>query len=203
MTVLAPVTRHQGCDRSCRMSDSFVPSPHLVVACAWCREVLSPECTDTSEHTAPVEVTHTICPICRAVYFRQLLTEPTGLSEQRPAACGSDKSSARRRASRRRSTRRALAGASLVATLAGVLVSCAGKQEPQGTWTMPNPDGCYARVWDQRAFRGASEFINGPRQYSDLRDLPGRHDWDKRIRSLQLGSRASVVAWSEEQLRGT
>jgi hypothetical protein len=67
---------------------------------------------------------------------------------------------------------------------------------------MPNPDGCFVRVWDEPGFTGVSDFINGPVQYEHLRDLPNRRSWKARIRSLALGPRASAFAWSEEGFSG-
>lgn len=67
---------------------------------------------------------------------------------------------------------------------------------------MPSPDGCYLQVWDQPSFSGASEFINGPRRYEHLRDLPGRFNWKGRIRSLRLGPAANAIAWSNEGFEG-
>ena len=68
---------------------------------------------------------------------------------------------------------------------------------------MPSPDGCFVRVWDQPAFAGESEFINGPARYESLSDLPRRQSWKGRIRSLTLGPAASsAVAWSDEQFKG-
>jgi hypothetical protein len=67
---------------------------------------------------------------------------------------------------------------------------------------MPSPEGCYVQVWDQPKFTGQSDFINGPREYEHLRDLPGRRNWDERIRSVSLGPGAVAVAWSDERFQG-
>ena len=67
---------------------------------------------------------------------------------------------------------------------------------------MPSPDGCYVRVWDRPGFTGASDFINGPRRYDQLRDLPGDRAWKNRIKSLDLGPTAAAVVSSEEGFRG-
>jgi hypothetical protein len=68
---------------------------------------------------------------------------------------------------------------------------------------MPHPDGCFVQVWDQPRFAGASDFINGPRRYETLRQLPGRRDWAYRIRSLKLGGNAYLTVWSEDKFRGS
>jgi hypothetical protein len=99
------------------------------------------------------------------------------------------------------SSKRRQAGAWLL-VLAGFSISC-GASHPRGRgWTMPSPDGCYLQVWDQPDFTGAFEFINGPRRYEHLRDLPGRFSWKGRIRSLTLGPAASAIAWSNEGFEG-
>ena len=67
---------------------------------------------------------------------------------------------------------------------------------------MPSPDGCYLQVWDGPDFNGASEFINGPRGYEHLRDLPGRLSWKGRIRSVRVGPTARAIAWSDEGFEG-
>ena len=67
---------------------------------------------------------------------------------------------------------------------------------------MPSPDGCYVRVWDQPGFAGVSDFINGPRRYEHLRELPGDRPWRNRIKSLHLGPTAAAVVSTEEGFRG-
>ena len=86
--------------------------------------------------------------------------------------------------------------------LAGFSLSCGASHPQLRGRTMPSPDGCYLQVWDQPSFSGASEFINGPRRYEHLRDLPGRLSWKGRIRSLRLGPAANVIAWSNEKFEG-
>ena len=67
---------------------------------------------------------------------------------------------------------------------------------------MPNPDGGFIQVWDAPAFTGTHDYINGPRVYASLRDLPGRHAWSKRIRSVRVARGTSVVAYADERLHG-
>ena len=90
-----------------------------------------------------------------------------------------------------------------MALLALVASSCGANRQSYVGRTMPHPDGCFVQVWDQPRFTGASDFINGPRRYDTLRDLPGRHDWANRVRSLKPGSSASVTVWSEDKFRGS
>jgi hypothetical protein len=93
--------------------------------------------------------------------------------------------------------------ASFGLALIAVATACGGSRSPSAArTTMPSPDGCYVRVWDRSAFAGTTDFINGPRRYNHLRDLPGGRSWSKRIKSVQLGPSAVALAYSEEEFRG-
>lgn len=85
-----------------------------------------------------------------------------------------------------------------------VAAGCAGRPEPQAFagMTMPSPDGCFVHVWDATQFAGTSDFINGPRDYATLRDLPGGRLWRDRIRSATTGSVATVTLWMDENFQG-
>ena len=91
--------------------------------------------------------------------------------------------------------------ASLVVAVS-LAVGCGTGSSPRRSYTMPSPDGCYLQVWDSPGFNGASEFINGPRRYEHLRDLPGRLSWKGRIRSVRVGPTAHAIAWSNEGFKG-
>src|SRR5688500_6305537 len=69
--------------------------------------------------------------------------------------------------------------------------------------TMPSPDGCFVQVWEAPRFEGVADFINGPRGYSNLRDLPGGRVWHERIRSLKSGPVAAATAYADERFQGT
>ena len=84
----------------------------------------------------------------------------------------------------------------------GVVVGCGTGSSHGRSYTMPSPDGCYLEVCGPD-FNGASEFINGPRGYEHLRDLPGRLSWKGRIRSVRVGPTARAIAWSDEGFEGT
>lgn len=94
-----------------------------------------------------------------------------------------------------------LAAPALVGAIA-LVVSCTASTSRSTLRTMPSPDGCYMQVWDQPRFTGRSDFINGPRRYEHLRDLPGRHNWRKQIRSISLGPTAIALGWSAERFEG-
>jgi hypothetical protein len=68
--------------------------------------------------------------------------------------------------------------------------------------TAPNPNGCYIKVFDQPQMRGQADFINGPRRYVTLSQLPNGANWSKRIRSLQVGPGATATMWSDVNFEG-
>jgi hypothetical protein len=67
---------------------------------------------------------------------------------------------------------------------------------------MPNPDGCYMQVWEAAEYRGTSDYINGPREYSTLRQMPNNRSWQHRIYSVRLGPTASVTVFTDEGFQG-
>ena len=86
--------------------------------------------------------------------------------------------------------------------LATAAVGCGGKQPARRALTMPSPEGCFVQVWDHPDFTGASEFLNGPRRYDHLNDLPGGSSWKRRVRSIRPGPAAQAIAWSGERFAG-
>jgi hypothetical protein len=83
-----------------------------------------------------------------------------------------------------------------------VLAACAGRTPRQQGMAMPSPDGCFVEVWDAPRLEGAVDYINGPRQYATLRDLPAGRAWSGRIRSLKVGPGAQATAHTDEHFRG-
>ena len=71
-----------------------------------------------------------------------------------------------------------------------------------GSATMPDPGGCYVLVYERPQFLGAHEFLNGPRKYSRLSDLPFGANWRRRIRSAEVGPQASVTMWADAGFQG-
>jgi hypothetical protein len=67
---------------------------------------------------------------------------------------------------------------------------------------MPDPGGCFVLVYEQPAFTGAREFINGPRTYTALTNLPFGANWRRRIRSVDVGPGASATLWTNEGFQG-
>src|SRR5262245_15514913 len=90
-----------------------------------------------------------------------------------------------------------------IAIVALVLVAagCASAPPRIGT-NMPHPFGCYAKVYDTGRFKGTTDFINGPRRYRSLTDLPNKANWSKRIRSVQVGGAAVVTVWTDRDFKG-
>ena len=69
--------------------------------------------------------------------------------------------------------------------------------------TMPNPEGCFLQVWDGSQYGGVSDFINGPREYPNLREMPNNRTWRNRIASLRVGPQANATAFTDENFQGT
>jgi len=67
---------------------------------------------------------------------------------------------------------------------------------------MPSPEGCFVQVWDLPGFKGVTDYINGPRNYSNLRDLPGARIWADRIRSTKTAVVARAVVYARENFEG-
>lgn len=174
-------------------------SKQVTVACAWCGAVRELSIDEASRSGRKGELIDTICPDCEAD-FRSLSNAPKRMgTSARPAIHTETESENPSSEWLTRGGRRLrLAWLTVFATM---LVAC-GAGRSQRAWTMPSPDGCFVQVWDGPGFRGVSEFINGPRRYEHLRDLPGRLSWKGRIRSLRLGPNASAIAWSSERFEG-
>ena len=67
---------------------------------------------------------------------------------------------------------------------------------------MPSPDGCFIQVWDAPSHGGITDYINGPRAWTNLRDLPGGRVWRNRIRSMKTGVRTRVTVYADENFSG-
>ena len=93
---------------------------------------------------------------------------------------------------------RMLGGIALAAMFAG----CAARVPRQFGTAMPSPEGCFVQVWDAPQFGGIFDYINGPRQYANLRDMPGGRLWNNRIRSMKVGPAAKAVIYANERFGG-
>ena len=94
-------------------------------------------------------------------------------------------------------------GFKIVGTFAAAmsLLGCAGRMR-QGETTMPNPEGCFVQVWDGPHLTGITDYINGPKAYLTLRDLPGARVWRNRIRSMKTGVAARATVYGDENFQG-
>jgi hypothetical protein len=81
------------------------------------------------------------------------------------------------------------------------VTGCASRGPRQGETTMPSPAGCFVQVWDVARFGGVTDYINGPRVYANLRDLPGGRIWGNRIRSVKTGVAASATVYADEDFQ--
>jgi hypothetical protein len=98
-------------------------------------------------------------------------------------------------------TRQALVERRRYAALLTVLsLSACGGEPKQITIgpPAPNPNGCYAFVYDRPDFNGLSAVLNGPGRWFTLERVQvDQVDWRNRIRSLEVGGAATVTVYTE------
>jgi hypothetical protein len=82
------------------------------------------------------------------------------------------------------------------------VVGCGARAPRQGETTMPNPEGCFVQVWDGPRHTGITDYVNGPKPWMNLRDMPGARVWANRIRSMKTGLTARAVVYAEENFQG-
>jgi hypothetical protein len=68
----------------------------------------------------------------------------------------------------------------------------------------PNPNGCYVFIYDQENWRGQRVVLNGPGKWQSVERLRRNDDkdWRKNIRSIEVGSSATVTVYTELNYRG-
>jgi hypothetical protein len=68
----------------------------------------------------------------------------------------------------------------------------------------PNPNGCYAIVYEGPSYRGADDVFNGPARLPTLDQITliSGANWHRRIRSLRVGPAATVTAYIETAFMG-
>jgi hypothetical protein len=68
----------------------------------------------------------------------------------------------------------------------------------------PNPNGCYAIVYERPLFEGAADVVNGPALLATLTRLRTTNEatWQRRIRSLRVGAAATVRAYADTGFKG-
>lgn len=84
-----------------------------------------------------------------------------------------------------------------------VSTSCTSQSAPLGL-RAPDPNGCYVIVYDQPDFRGTRDVFNGPARWPRLEGLRSTNEesWRNRIRSLRVGSAATMTAYTDAGLKG-
>lgn len=68
----------------------------------------------------------------------------------------------------------------------------------------PNPNGCYAYVYEHAEFGGARYILNGPARFRTLKRTlsAGELGWDNRIRSIRVGETAALTVFTESSFGG-
>ena len=67
----------------------------------------------------------------------------------------------------------------------------------------PNPNGCYAFVYDRPDWQGARAVLNGPDKWSNLERVHlDNVDWRNRIRSIDVGPAATVTVYTDLRFMG-
>jgi hypothetical protein len=62
----------------------------------------------------------------------------------------------------------------------------------------PNPNGCFAFVYDRDDFKGVSAVLNGPGRWQNLERLQVDDvDWRNRIKSIDVGAAATLTVFIE------
>lgn len=69
----------------------------------------------------------------------------------------------------------------------------------------PNPNGCYAVVYDQDQFEGAADLFNGPARFASLKSLSQANyaNWHNRIHSIRVGPAATVTMYEGPSFTGS
>ena len=69
----------------------------------------------------------------------------------------------------------------------------------------PNPNGCYVRVHDRTDFEGIGDLFNGPGRWPRLERLVNTNEesWRNRIRSLHVGTAATLTVYAEQDFKGS
>jgi hypothetical protein len=91
----------------------------------------------------------------------------------------------------------------LVLLLLVALTGCA-RPVPTTRLRAPDPNGCYAIVYERPSFEGAGDVLNGPVRLPMLDQVPqtNEENWHRRIRSVRVGPAATVTAFAETAFNG-
>jgi hypothetical protein len=68
----------------------------------------------------------------------------------------------------------------------------------------PNPNGCYIFIYDQENWHGQRVVLNGPGKWQSVERLRRNDDkdWRNNIRSIEIGSSATVTVYTEQNYGG-
>ena len=91
-----------------------------------------------------------------------------------------------------------------LAALHALLLTACAHPARQVELRASNPNGCYAIVFERPSFSGAGEVLNGPVRLALLNDVlvTNDRDWRKRIRSVRVGSSATLTVYVETAFTG-
>jgi hypothetical protein len=93
----------------------------------------------------------------------------------------------------------------VAALAAAVIAGCAKAPVLAGLGgNAPNPNGCYVFIYDQENWRGERVVLNGPGKWQSVERLRRNDDkdWRNNIRSIEVGSSATVTVYTEPNYQG-
>lgn len=94
---------------------------------------------------------------------------------------------------------------SIAILAAAMLAGCAKEPVLGGLGgNAPNPNGCYVFLYDQENWGGQRVVLNGPGKWQSVERLRRNDDkdWRNNIRSIEIGSSATVTVYTELNYRG-
>ena len=126
---------------------------------------------------------------------------------------GDDLAAERQDAEHRRTVRldtrvgiRSYRGAQTPVLIALLLIAVWGCRHPPAHTSLraPNPNGCYVVLYAEPKFAGQADLVNGPFRWGTLdhRSETNTANWHNRIRSLRLGSTATLKAYTKPDFTG-
>jgi hypothetical protein len=91
-----------------------------------------------------------------------------------------------------------------IAILTVVVIAGGASRVTSSVVQAPNPNGCYAYVYENPAFGGARYILNGPARFRTLKRTlsAGELGWDNRIRSVRVGEAAALTVFTESSFGG-
>jgi len=91
----------------------------------------------------------------------------------------------------------------LICAITGVTSCATAPTLPLVSTAAPNPNGCFAFVFERPGFNGSRYVLDGPLRVAPLATVVSPNgDWDRRIRSARLGDTAAVTVYADPNLSG-